>query len=713
SLLGGKLNIRLNATFTKSTPVTDSELGYIRSNPPTNVAADETIFGATPEIRSSDGTPLVANNAATIASVAPGADGSGGLDAFNGRLGLRSNPLFDLSRGVTNSPASSDYIYGRQQTSTSYFGSATYDVLPWLQLGLDGIYSRSVANRGNDIWPSREADLTLSADSPFNPFGQQVSVSLSETTPLLGENYGEAHIDFYSVVAGALLRLPAEWRVSMDAQYGHSVTEFRGVAGVDTESWQQLIDDGIYNPLRDTQVIGPPQEFYDHALIFYGGRDQFVQLGNYETLDAALRITNQSFSLPTGSGAVSIGGDYRMNRLAKYTDARVFGDGTPVETPTVWSGRTVERISAFGELQAPLVPASWLPSWIREIETDLAARYVVSDTAQESNLAPTAGLKIDFGGGFSLRGTVATSNRLPSPFLSRKISGPPGDIGSGEVTQVPIADPKLGQEYFVSASDALNPNLRPESAVTQTIGAIYHRGRVHRFRAAVDFADTRKSGELARLDAQPVINLEDLFPARVTRLQSEPGTVGRITSVRTGNVNLAWRHSQNLSTSLDYAWTECLGGRLDLYGRWVYFQKYELQITPTSPRVDQLEQPDGAAIGLLKHRSNFGASWSNQNFGFGLDGHYFHSRMIPIQEWSTTHNRQINPYWQFDAYLQTDLARWLPWQSSRFGLRGQLRVNNILDAHPPRYARDSSGSGFQSYGDWRRQTYALSLQATF
>jgi outer membrane receptor protein involved in Fe transport len=115
----------------------------------------------------------------------------------------------------------------------------------------------------------------------------------------------------------------------------------------------------------------------------------------------------------------------------------------------------------------------------------------------------------------------------------------------------------------------------------------------------------------------------------------------------------------------------------------------------------------------LKLRSNFGAAWSNQHYGFGLDGHYFHSRVIPVAEWPSQHNRQINPYWQFDAFVQADVARWLPWKSSRFGLRAQLRVNNILDARPPRDANDPSGAGVQSFGDWRRQTYAISLQATF
>lgn len=710
SLLGGKLQVRLTATVTESLPPTESELGYIESNKSDVVSPSTILYRATPNLRTAPTD--AAGNAQPFfrTSVAQGADGTGGLAAFAGRIGIASTDLFDLPRGVANASTSSDYLFGRSQHATNYFGSVTYDILPWLQVGLDGLLSQSTTNRGYDVF---RGDLTLKPDSAFNPFPQQMEISLNESAPLLGEDYDEARIDFSSLVLGVLIRLPAEWRVSMDAQYGHSVTKFRGVAGVDPEHWQTLVDEGTYNPLRDTQKFGPPRDFYDRALVFYGSRNQFVTLGDYHTLDAAIRITNPSLTLPTGSGALSFGGEYRMNQLGRYIDERRFGDDSLLETPTAWSGRTVERISALGELQAPLLPRTWLPSWIKEVETDLAARYVISDTAQETNLAPTAGFKIDFGGGFSLRGTVATSNRLPSPFLSRKISGPGGDIGSGEVTQLEIFDPLRGERYSVSSSDALNPNLRPESAVTRTLGAIYQHGDVHRFRFAVDFGSTTKSGEVTRLMPQTVINLEEIFPARVTRNAANNGEPGRITSIRTGNVNLAWRHSQNWSTSLDYAWTECFNGRLDVYARWGYFQKYELQVTPMSPIIDELEAPDGTAIGLLRHRANFGAGWSSRNYGFGFDGHYFHSRTIPVIEWATHHNRQINPYWQFDAYIQSDLARWLPWKSSRFGLRGQLRVNNVFNASPPRYANDPSGAGVQSYGDWRRQTYALSLQATF
>ncbi len=75
---------------------------------------------------------------------------------------------------------------------------------------------------------------------------------------------------------------------------GRNLTHYRGLAGVDSERWQQLVDQRIYNPLRDTQLSGPPAAFYDRALKYYGARDRFVTLGDYATLDAALRITNQN-----------------------------------------------------------------------------------------------------------------------------------------------------------------------------------------------------------------------------------------------------------------------------------------------------------------------------------------------------------------------------------------------------------------------------------
>ena len=721
TLLGGALRVRLNATFTASMPPTEAELGHIQAKlaatPGANAGSD--LERATPNVRSVDGSPLFGPGTPSFTSVAPGADGLGGVTAFAGREGVRSLNLFSSPGGLANSPDSLDFPYGRQQRGESYFGSATYDVSPWLQLGLDGIYTHSVVNRGYNVFPG---DLTLAGDSPLNPFHRDVAVSLNEITSGLGEGYSEGQLDFSSVVLGVLLKLPQDWTVSLDTQYGHSLTRYRGLAGVDTARWQQLVDEGRYNPLRDTEVQGAPAEFYDRALIYYGGRGRFVTVGNYDALDTALRISNSLLALPTGTGVVNFGGDYRRNHLAPSTNEQRYGDGSLVKAPLRWSGRTLQRLSVFGELQAPLVPARWLPDWIRDVQTDVAARYVASNSSQESNLAPTGGLKLQFSGGFSLRGTISTSNRLPPPDLSGTTVtvGAPVVGGGSEVSLVSVHDPLRNDEVNnkVQASAALNPNLRPESAVTWTTGALWRRGEVHQFRLAVDFTDTRKSGELHDLNEQEVVNLEPFLPGRVTRAapaSGDPFAVGPITSILTGGFNLAYRHSQNWSTALDYTWTECLGGRLQLYGQWLYFQRYDVQVLPNTPQVDELRAPDASAPGLLQHRVNFGTGWSNQDYGFGVDGHYFHSRLLPQGDWAAQGSDRIAPYWQFDAYLQSDLTRWLPGKrkNSRFGLQGQVRIDNLFGAQPPWYANDSSQTGVQSYGEWRGRVYSVSLTATF
>jgi len=713
TLLGGALRVRLNATYTSVTPPTESDLGYIRANLAANPQPQSALFRATPNVSSANGSSLFGAGTPSFTSVPAGSDGSGGIGEFGGRQGVQSLGLFQaLGGGLADSPNSLDFPYGRRERGVSLFGSVTYDVRPWLQLGVDGSAGRSVNSNGFGVV---EGSLLLPASSPFNPFGQAVNVTLNETAPLLGGEFDEARINFYSAVAGLLLTLPDGWQASADAQYGLSVTKYRGIEGVDSNAWQQLVNEGIYDPLRDTQAHGPPQQFYDQALIFYGSEGSFVTLGDYDTFDASLRISNASVRFPTGAASVTFGGDYRYEGLGSYTDNLLYGDGTPVGPPDTWVGRSIQRVSIFGEIEAPLVPKRRLPAWIRDVDTDIAARYTASDVAHEANVAPTAAIKVDFEGGLTLRGSYATSNRFPTPVLSTEVVPESGGApGTGIVTSESVYDPVLGQYETVQASDAPNPSLKPEAAVTQTAGVIYERGDVHRIRVQVDFVDTVTSGEETYLQPQQVVDLEGLLPDRIVRSAPAAGAaVGTIAAVYTGTFNLAWRHSFEWNTSVDYTWTDCLGGTLEAYWRWIYFQRYDIELLPTSSPVDELRDPDGTTPGLLKHRMNFGASWSDQAFGIGVDGHYFHSRILPMDEWPAQGGDQVNPYLQFDAYVQRDLGAWLPWISSRFGLRGQLRVDNVFDSGPPKYEGDPTGAGVQSYGDWRRREYSVSVTVSF
>ena len=711
TLLGGALHLRFNASFAEAAPPTEAELGYHQGRAPTPAALEAAIFRATPYVRSTSLGPLFGPGTAPVTSVAPGADGNGGLAAFAGREGMPNLGFFKSMGGSAASLDSLDYPYGRRQRRTVYFGSALYDIAPWLQLGVEGSYANTAINRGYDVFTG---DLTMRADARLNPFRRAIAVSLNETAPALGQNYSEARLEFSSLAAGLLFRLPGDWRLALDGQYARNLSKYRGLVGADSARWQQLVDQGRYNPLRDTQRFAPPQAFYDEVLVFRGGRGRFVTLGDYDTWDGAARATNEALKLPTGLATLNLGVDYRRSRLGKFIDERRFGDGSLADSPIRWGGRTLRRYSAFSELQVPLFPAARLPAWARSVEADLAVRYVASDISHEANVAPTYGLKIDLAGGLSLRGSLTTSSRFPTPNMSRLVAA--SASGGTGVEPTFILDPVRNQSYNVQASEAFNPDLRPEAAVTQTAGVMFRRGNVHRLRATLDFVDTRKVNELIFLSPQIIMNLEPLWPERIQRAFLQPGDfhrAGPVTNLITETINLAWRHSQNWNASVTYAWTECFKGTLEVYGRLLYFQRYDRQVFPTSDTVDELRQPDGTAPGLLRYRANFGAGWTNRNYGFGIDGHYFHPRILPKLEWFSQGGQEIGRYLQYDAYVQTELGQWLPWKFIHHGLRAQLRVNNILGAGFPHYANESSGAGVQPYGDWRGRVYSLSLTAAF
>ncbi|MCW5550454.1 MAG: carboxypeptidase regulatory-like domain-containing protein, partial [Opitutaceae bacterium] len=189
SLLKGALRLRLSTSHTRIHPATEAELGYRQKAAQQITLLPDRLYRATPNVRSAGDSPLFGPGSASFTSVAPGADGRGGLAAFAGREGVRSLNFFDPPGGLAVSLNSLDSPYARRQQRTTWFGSIAYDAFPWLQLGLDGAHVRSVVNRGHDVLTG---DLTLDATSAFNPFGQTVAITLNESTPRLGENYNEA-----------------------------------------------------------------------------------------------------------------------------------------------------------------------------------------------------------------------------------------------------------------------------------------------------------------------------------------------------------------------------------------------------------------------------------------------------------------------------------------------------------------------------------------
>ncbi|HZZ58293.1 MAG TPA: hypothetical protein VFE31_10725, partial [Opitutaceae bacterium] len=268
------------------------------------------------------------------------------------------------------------------------------------------------------------------------------------------------------------------------------------------------------------------------------------------------------------------------------------------------------------------------------------------------------------------------------------------------------------ENYQITSSDIPNTAIVPEADVTQSAGVVYQRGGRQHIRFSADWFETRKSGELDYLGAQDVIDYESYLPGRVIRAPASPGDsygVGPIEYVLTGNINLAWRRSENWNFAFDYGIKDILGGNLDFYARYVYFQRYDVEVVPHAPVVDELRDPDTASLDLVPHRINIGGGWQNHRFGFGVEERYFSSRVIPASQQALQGSNHIDAYDPVDAYIKGNLAFWDRTTARKPRLTAELRVNNLLNRPLPKFPTDPSGTGVEAYGDWRGQVYSFSF----
>ncbi|WP_404425524.1 TonB-dependent receptor plug domain-containing protein [Nibricoccus sp. IMCC34717] len=712
SLADGRVRLRIHGSTTQTTPAVESELRHHPELDAQPADPAQAVYRATPSLRTTDGSPLLPNSSASFGSVVAGADGSAGVAAVEaGRL---STAEFSGLAGRSSSIQTRDYLYGAGERAVSWTAAAVWDPVPWMQVGLDAYWSERTLKRGTD---TLAADLEWKASAPGNPFGKTVRVALQESLPGLGADYNQARVNYGTVVGGILLRPIPRLRLSLDAQYSRNTTRIRSLRGFgyDLGRWEQLLNTGRYNPLRDTQASGPDDLFYRTVLIYREAPGHFVKVGDYDVLDVALRGVLTGLPAPGGEALVHGGFDYRRSHLDPQREQPRFGDGTDAEDPVVYSGRTLPRYSLFTEVQAPLLPAGWRRFGLRGIETDLALRYVAADTSREANFAPTFATKLDFAGGFSMRASLTYASRYPTPQMSRQVSELQPDGGSG-VEYASINDPLRGnQNYTVRVLSALDPKLRPESTVTQSAGVLWQKGGERRWRVSLDFVDTSKTDELVFLNPSTLMNLEELYPNRVIRLPQQPSDGGRpgpVSVVLTGTTNLASRRSQNWTLAVSHRRERILGGSVEAYARWLYFQDYTRVLFPNLPAVDELSLPDGTAPNLLRHRGKAGVNWSRRETTLGTDWRYYHRRMLPQQEWAAQGRSYVGSYSEWDVFAQQGLRAWFP-KLAKWNLSVQLRINNLFNHGFPAYASDPANTGVQAYGDWRGRTYTLNVTAAF
>jgi len=394
------------------------------------------------------------------------------------------------------------------------------------------------------------------------------------------------------------------------------------------------------------------------------------------------------FTLPGGDIRVAVGAQHR--REAFEVSTLTFSSTlTPVAASTPERVRTIDAV--FAEARIPLVgPDNAVPR-VRGLELSLAGRLAAfedySDFGTTTN--PKLGLvwlPID---GMAVRGSWGTSFR------------------AGSLPQI-NDNPAVSATFFARAdgSRALslqlgggNPDLRPETAETFTIGADFQRDG--RLRISGNYFDTRFEDRIARPVAEnlagvltdpnlvnfvtlvrPAENAADLalVQSYVNRPEFTAGGLYPVTNyaaivdarwVNTGAVRV---RGFDLSGQVS---VEPSFGRLTFDGAASYVLEYETQSTPTAP----VREVSGMIGFPVRLRSRLGMTWTRGDLAIG--GH-----------WNYVSAYEDRAGVEIDAWNTADMqVSWSPSAAALSGLRVALTVQNFFDADPPFY-NAPSGFGF-------------------
>jgi iron complex outermembrane receptor protein len=715
-LLGGKLQVTLAATHSEETIANESELGYYRraqdyekANPAaytqTGVNAGRPLtvpIGSTPNIlRNSTvatapglfglGTPIAT-------SVAPGASGTGGLAAFAGREGVLNYALYP-AKVLLGALAP----FGLDSDRQNYTATFAYTPRPWLELSLDLGYSRSFYTT-----PALFANFTftnLPATAANNPFGQAVNITFADASLWRTIGYRNAADSARTqgmAAVGTLLRLPRDWRLSVDATFSEAQTRSLSYS-FNATTLQALAVQGAYNPFRDTLAF-PAAE----AVINQTGTYRIARPKQNQQQFTA-RLTNEALPTPTGRGQLVVGADYHRFDLNTSVAPTYLLDGT-FSSQTVTLGQQQNTKAVFLEGVVPMLPRSWLPRFLTRADVNLAFRASQTDTYAKTNTTELAGLRLSLAGGFTMRASYGQSTR---------------EAGQSQIfyndalttTQTTITDPRRGNESYIVTTwngNQGNPNLIPETGETFTYGLIWQMGRKHRIRVQSDYVINGKTNEISVVLPATFGSYEAIAPGLVTRQTAAPGDpfgVGRITFIDRKFYNLFQRETQRLTTGVSYSWQEAFGGVFTLSGNGNYLVKNRIRLASDSPWSDAMKNRGSAltTFNNMKYRANFNSNWQTRNFGAGVEAQYYHSLWVQSAYFARQGSDIIDRFWGFNAYTQADLTRWLPWK--KLGLRGTLRVDNVLGADYPRDVQYDQE--VRPYGNIRGRVYVVQVTTSF
>ena len=495
---------------------------------------------------------------------------------------ITKNNFYPVNAPLNEYGSVQDYEINPREQRYGGLIKINYEPTSWLKFYEELTLERNKENSEiPDYGPSQTDGTIIPASNPYNPWGvplQPIGDALLE----FGPQKQVVTIDSVTTISGATIQLPRNWFVDVSYVYSESDGDRVTYNQISRTGLQEALNGQLpgfigtyYNPFVDFSAVKHPNGGFVDALRLTTDSRARTSVSTW-----AIKAGGDLIDLPGGTVTAGFGAEYRDDAYETSVDqnskdGNIIGSGGPQSTTS--ARRNVQ--SAYAELTIPILGNQWSFPGARLLEVVLQERYdQYSDFGSAAK--PKVLLRYKPFDDLTLRATYSEGYRAPNL--------PELDSGSF-IEQSALVDPKnpqLGtQTYFVHVQG--NPELQPERSYSYYAGAVWTPGSsdpehswwgwANGFTAYVDWFQIAESNKIQQLEAQQVLDEENLFPGLVQRLPN-----GQINYVNDPFVNLGAVLVDGIDFGGSYVTKEYNWGKLNIEIDASYIYNYSVQTIKNS-----------------------------------------------------------------------------------------------------------------------------------
>ncbi|WP_189407027.1 TonB-dependent receptor plug domain-containing protein [Alteromonas halophila] len=623
-----------------------------------------------------------------------------GCEQFGGYPDIRapSGTIPGLDVGLCGFDFGPFYSYVPDESRLNMFTSAVYELSDTLTWRAEFGMARNRAERGGaPSFPILTSPI-VPTTHPQNPFGQPAaffgraegngfpgdpanteSDTVRFSTSLTGElDAGFWEVNYTRATNDFLFRVPdvlnTEFQLALNGLGGADCNPVSGTPGEGACEY--------FNPFATSYTTAPNSQYVVDS---FTAEEVIDSKADLEVIEALTSF--DAFEMDAGYAGLAIGAQYRRNELSQDYDALANQDSFTfvIGNPDI-SGE-IEVWALFAELALP-VTENW--------DVQIAARFEDYGGSIGNTLDPKLAMTYQVSDELSLRGSVSTSFRAPTVFLS----------SGGSTSLQELTDPVQRATAFAAVRTSGNDDLKPEESTAWNVGLSYEP--VRDFSIELDYWNFEFEDLIIQENAQAVLTANPTDPARVVRA-GDPET-GPLVQVFNTFVNASSLETSGIDFVSSYK-IETGMGTFTPSLQGTYITKYDLA-DPQAGDIDGAGRRNFNNIGTSSPelRMNFGLNWYNDIHAANLFVRYISSYDDDQncadgslnEEGCPDGFMEIDSYVTVDAQYNIDLGSLFDTQQSYVLTLGGI---NLFDEEPPQVF---TNSGFDSkvHDPRGRQIYA-------